>query len=52
MLVGYKTYIVAALTILAGFWLFASGQVDSSVFLQLLSTALIGAGLRAGIAGK
>lgn len=49
MLQGYKTYIVSALSILASVALLMGGYIDVGVFTSIVSTALVGAGIRNSI---
>jgi hypothetical protein len=52
LLAGYKTHIVAFVSILSawvGVW---AGTVDFSTAITMTQTALLGSTLRAGIAGK
>lgn len=46
---GKKTYFFAALTVIAAFYLFATGGISVEQFIQLLATAGIGAGLRSAL---
>lgn len=47
---GKKTYFFGTLSILAAVYLLATGAIDMGAFTQILSTALVGMGIRAGIA--
>tara|TARA_Y100000310_G_scaffold323609_1_gene384277 strand:- start:2117 stop:2290 length:174 start_codon:yes stop_codon:yes gene_type:complete len=47
---GKKTYIFAVLSVIAGFYLLSTGQIDGGQFIVILETALIGTGIRLGVA--
>ena len=52
MLSGYKTYILAAVTVLGAAAHYLVGDADLAATLQLVVTALIGATLRSGVASS
>ena len=47
---GYKTYTLAILTLIAAVYLFATKAIEVGLFTELVSGALIAAGIRHGIA--
>jgi len=49
MLKGYKTYSVVAIAVIYALSAFAYGAIDGVQAFQILSTALMGAGLRDAI---
>lgn len=49
MLKGYKTYAVVAVAVIYALSAFAYGAIDATQAFQILSTALMGAGLRDAI---
>lgn len=49
MLAGKKTYITVAVAILSAGAAFVGGQIDLAELMQTITTALIGAFVRAGI---
>ncbi len=46
---GKKTYILGGLSIIAAVYLLATGAIEMGSFTQILSTALVGMGIRHGI---
>lgn len=49
MLNGYKTYIVCLVAIIYGVSGFFTGNLDANAAIQIVLTALTGAGIRHGI---
>ena len=49
MLKGYKTYAVVAVAVIYALSALAYGAIDTTTAFQILSTALMGAGLRDAI---
>lgn len=49
MLKGYKTYVVVAVAVIYALSALAYGAIDITQAFQILSTALMGAGLRNAI---
>lgn len=52
MLKGKKTYIVGSLSVVAALYLVVTGAIDLGQFTAILSTALVGMGIRNGMAKK
>ncbi|MCB1832079.1 MAG: hypothetical protein KDH19_01320 [Geminicoccaceae bacterium] len=50
-LAGYKTYLTALLSMITAIIAYLSGDMELQNLIQTLSTALIGAFLRAGVKG-
>src|ERR1044072_2981214 len=52
MLSGYKTYIAAAISIIAALASYFTGEIMLGMLLQIIVTAVLGALVRSGIAGQ
>lgn len=49
---GKKTYLIGILSILAALHLMITGIIETGQFVSILSTALVGMGIRHGMPGK
>ena len=52
MLDGYKTYIIGIISILAGAAALFTNKIDFAQYSQIVETALLGMGIRNGIANQ
>ena len=49
---GKKTYIIGILSIIAALHLLITGAIETGQFVSILSTALVGMGIRHGMPSK